>query len=825
MRSSTISILGASEHNLKRLNIQIPHNRLILLTGVSGSGKSSLALDTLHAEGQRRYVEGLSGDARHHLGQLERPQVDSIRGLLPTLAIDARGLGRNPRSTVATGTEIHDYLRILFARLGIPHCPLCDRPIPPLTIPEMVADIENSFEPNCRILILSPRARRQTGPLTTHLGQARIDGFVRIRLDGTVHDLSETIPVKENEPHDLDIVVDRLRIGGKRARLAGSLELAVSSSGGSALVLPESGPEKVYGERAICLECQITFPPLTPSLFSFNSPTGACSECQGMGFLTETGSSESLPCSHCRGSRLIREARAVRWGSWTLDQLTCLTIDEAHRKFQNPPPGSPLEESIAREPLREIRERLASIRKLGLGYLGLDRRVPTLSSGESRRLRLGTALAGDLTGVLYILDEPTIGLHPHDNRMLIECLHALRDAGNTVLVVEHDRATIRAADQILEFGPGSGPEGGQLVFQGSLEEILKPATNSLTGSYLSGQRQVHTPSSSRPSPRKWLVLRGASGHNLQSIDVRIPLSQRTAVTGVSGAGKTSLVSKTLVPAVSGLSSALPYTALEGGESLQRVLTLDGTGIQSSSRSNPATYTKVFDEIRTFFASLKEAKVRGFKAARFSFNKKGGRCESCQGVGLRRIDMHFLPDVHVPCEICRGKRYEESTLSIQYRGASIADILDSTVDEAITTFQRIERIHRPLRVLQQVGLGYLRLGQPTPTLSGGEKQRLALARELARPSTSPTLYVFDEPTSGLHPHDIRTLLGTFDQLVENGHTVIVVEHDLDVIASSDWIVDLGPGGGPQGGELLAEGTPSEISNHKTSRTGPFLHSLI
>ncbi len=925
-----IRIRGARQHNLKNLHLEIPRGKLVVITGLSGSGKSSLAFDTLYAEGQRRYVESLSAYARQFLEQMDKPDVDSIEGLSPAISIEQKTTSRNPRSTVGTVTEVYDYLRVLYARIGRPHCPSCGREITSQTVTQMV-DRVLALEEGTRVEVLAPVVRDRKGEHRALLEDLRRSGFLRIRVDGEMRDLEEEIVLEKNRKHTLEVVVDRLAVKpGVRSRLAEALELALARSEGVAVVEVRGDGRMVFSERFACPECGISFPEMSPRVFSFNSPHGACPECDGLGtrlavvpdrvvpdpgktlaegavapwagkngtffrqmlralqdhlgldlhtpwrdlpervrhaVLHGTGDEavdfkfeakrstyrfrkpfegviprlerrvreardegdledlaeylEARPCPACGGARLRPESRAVTVGGLAIHELCARSIEAAAGFFEGLELAS-RDAAIAERVLREIRERLRFLLDVGLGYLTLDRPATTLSGGESQRIRLATQVGSRLTGVLYILDEPTIGLHPRDNRRLLGTLVELRDLGNTVIVVEHDEDTIRTADHVVDMGPGAGERGGEVVAQGSPDEIAaSPA--SLTGAYLAGRREIPVPRERRRPGDRFLVVRGARGNNLKGLDVEIPLGLFVCVTGVSGSGKSTLVVDTLYPALAAaLHGArlrpLPHDRIEGLEHIDKVVDVDQSPIGRTPRSNPATYTGVFAPIRDLFARLPEAQVRGYGKGRFSFNVKGGRCEACKGDGLLRIEMHFLPDVYVTCEECAGRRYNRETLEVRYKGASIADVLEMTVSQALELFRNVPRVRDKLATLEDVGLGYIRLGQSSTTLSGGEAQRVKLAKELSRRATGRTLYILDEPTTGLHFEDVRKLLEVLHRLVDQGNTVLVIEHNLDVVKTADHVIDLGPEGGDAGGRVVARGTPEEVAASEGSHTG-------
>ena len=931
-----IIIKGACEHNLKNIDVEIPRDKLVVITGVSGSGKSTLAFDTIYAEGQRRYVESLSAYARQFLEQMEKPDVESIEGLSPAISIEQKTTSKNPRSTVGTVTEIYDYLRLLFARAGRIHCPSCGREIASQTVEQMVDRIMAHPEKS-RLLLLAPIVKDRKGEYRKELRQLQADGFVRVRIDGEMHELSEPPSLDKNKKHTIEVVVDRLVVKeGIEGRLADSLETALRLAEGVVRVETVGGESRIFSERHACVECGISYPEVTPRMFSFNNPHGACPDCSGLGtrmyfdpeqvvpnpslslregavlpWETRTGvyyqqllealadhfgfdvstpfgqlpkkvqqvllhgsgkeevrlffdqggrrhfykkpfegiipnlerryretDSENvrenlerfmnvMPCPTCEGARLRRESLFVRVGGRNIREVTALSITEAEAFFA----GLQLPEKeaeIARRVLKEIRERLSFLAHVGLDYLTLDRTSGTLSGGEGQRIRLATQVGSSLVGVLYILDEPSIGLHQRDNRRLLETLKRLRDIGNTVLVVEHDEETILEADFIIDMGPGAGVHGGQVVARGTPRQLLEnPA--SLTGRYLSGELTIPLPAERRRSER-FLELKGARENNLKGIDVAIPLGVMTCVTGVSGSGKSTLVIDTLYRT---LSQRLYHSREKAGrvddilglELLDKVIDIDQSPIGRTPRSNPATYTGVFTDIRDLFSQLPEARLRGYKAGRFSFNVKGGRCEACQGDGILRIEMHFLPDVFVTCEVCKGARYNRETLEVRYKGKNIAEVLDMTVNQAARFLENVPRIRNKLETLREVGLGYIKLGQSATTLSGGEAQRVKLAKELSRRATGRTIYVLDEPTTGLHFADIQKLLDVLHRLVETGNTVVIIEHNLDVIKTADHLIDLGPEGGSRGGELVACGTPEEVARSSRSHTGRYLRPYL
>jgi len=937
MAHDTIIVKGACEHNLKCIDVEIPRDRLVVITGISGSGKSTLAFDTIYAEGQRRYVESLSAYARQFLEQMEKPDVESIEGLSPAIAIEQKTTSRNPRSTVGTVTEIYDYLRLLFARVGRPHCYQCGREITSQTVSQMVDQIMAMAE-GTKLQLLSPMVRGRKGEYKKELAQLRKDGFVRVVVDGTQYDLAEEIPLDKNKKHDIDIVVDRLIVkAGIERRLADSLATALNHGEGVVKVQVVDGDTTLFSEALACIDCGISYPEMTPRMFSFNNPYGACPDCTGLGtriyfdpelvvpnpdlsirdgaivpwekrlsgwyhmtldalakaydfdirtpfkelsprvrevilrgsggekiefWWEEDGGrrhtytkefegvipnlerryreSESeqvreelerymnvMPCPTCHGARLKREALHVKVAGRDIRQVTALSIKDALEFFANLS-LSPKEEEIARRILKEIRERLNFLVNVGLDYLSLDRASGTLSGGEGQRIRLATQIGSSLVGVLYILDEPSIGLHQRDNGRLLQTLKHLRDIGNTVLVVEHDEETILEADHVIDMGPGAGEHGGRVVAQGTPAEIMANPT-SLTGRYLSGELSIPVPKKRR-TPKGFITVEGAAENNLKEVTVDIPLGVMTCVTGVSGSGKSTLVIDTLYKVLGqrlyrSRERAGAVMEIRGLEQLDKVINIDQSPIGRTPRSNPATYTGVFADIRDLFAQLPESRVRGYKPGRYSFNVKGGRCEACSGDGIIKIEMHFLPDVYVQCEVCKGSRYNRETLEVTYKGKSIAQVLDMTVAEALRFLENIPKIKTKLRTLEEVGLGYIRLGQSATTLSGGEAQRVKLAKELARRATGRTIYILDEPTTGLHFHDIAKLLEVLKKLVEGGNTIVIIEHNLDVIKTADHIIDLGPEGGDRGGEIIATGTPEEVAKVTRSYTGQYLRKML
>lgn len=937
MQSEKIIIRGARQHNLKNIDVDLPRNKLVIITGLSGSGKSTLAFDTLYAEGQRRYVESLSAYARQFLERLEKPDVDLIEGLSPAIAIEQKTASHNPRSTVGTVTEIYDYLRLLFARIGTPHCYKCGQPITAQTLDQIIDSIM-SFAQGTRIIILSPIVSGQKGTYNSLFKQLKKEGFARVRIDGKTLEIEEAEGLDKNKKHNIDVVVDRLVVKDNiKNRIADSLELAMSLSNGLVNV-DVSGQEPVlFSEKAACINCGISYPEFIPASFSFNSPQGACLKCGGLGSATEfdpdlivpnqelslrngavtlwanrntvhfaefldaltmhynvdiytpykdlpdrfknallygsgnesitfyfernnrritykktfegiiprlkrrymeTDSHQSReeirrymnfrPCPECHGAKLNKESRSVKMGGLAIFEVTALSVTKANAFFR----GLRLEgkkEIIARRILKEIIERLGFLENVGLSYLTLDRSAFTLSGGESQRIRLATQIGSKLTGVLYVLDEPSIGLHQRDNQRLLGSLLQMRDLGNTVLVVEHDAQTILAADYVIDMGPGAGVNGGQVVFSGSPQKLQKD-DNSLTGQYLSGRKRIEIPSKRRSVQREKLIIKGAVENNLKNIDVEFPLGCFICVTGVSGSGKSTLVLETLHRALSQhiYHARIPagkHSDILGLEYIDKVINIDQSPIGRTPRSNPGTYTGIFTYIRELFSKTAEARMRGYKPGRFSFNVKGGRCEACGGDGIIKIEMHFLPDLYVSCDVCHSKRYNRETLEVRYKGKNIADVLDMTVNQSLIFFDKITNIKSKLLTLVDVGIGYIRIGQSATTLSGGEAQRVKLSRELSKRGTGKTVYILDEPTTGLHIDDIKKLLKVLSRLVESGNTVIVIEHNMDVIKTADHIIDLGPEGGDEGGYIIGCGTPEKIADIDGSYTGQFLKKVL
>lgn len=934
-----IVIRGAREHNLKNLNLTIPRDKLIVFTGLSGSGKSSLAFDTIYAEGQRRYVESLSSYARQFLGQMEKPDVDTIEGLSPAISIDQKSTNNNPRSTVGTVTEIHDYLRLLYARIGIPHCPKCGRVIRRQTVDEVVEQVM-AFGEGARVQIIAPAVRGRKGEHVKLLEQIQKDGYVRVKVDGEIYDIADVPKLDKKLKHTIDVIVDRIVVrAGAESRLAGSLETAFAFGAGLAKV-EHNGEEQLFSENYACPDCGVSIEELTPRMFSFNNPYGACPTCSGLGalmkidpalivpneelslrqgainvtgwqssntasiagmYLTALGEKygfdmdtpfnklseqarhailygtgnerihieyrrefgegsydspfegvipnlerryketqsdymkheieeymANIPCPDCKGKRLKSESLAVTVGGMNIAQLSDMTVRHAREKLSALTLNK-TEEMIAGRILKEIDSRLGFLISVGLDYLTLSRAAGTLSGGEAQRIRLATQIGSSLVGVLYILDEPSIGLHQRDNAKLIDTLKGMRDIGNTLIVVEHDEETMLNADYIVDIGPGPGEHGGEVVFAGTPEEIMTDE-KSITGKYLSGREYIAVPAKRREIGENWLQIRGARANNLKNVNVDIPLGVFTCVTGVSGSGKSSLVNEVLKKTLlRDLNRARTrpgeHDEILGIDKLDKIIDIDQSPIGRTPRSNPATYTGLFDLIRDVFAQTPDAKMRGYTNGRFSFNVKGGRCEACRGDGILKIEMHFLPDIYVPCEVCGGKRYNRETLEVKYKGKTIADVLDMTVEEALEFFAPLPKLARKLQTLYDVGLGYIRLGQSSTTLSGGEAQRVKLATELARRDTGRTLYVLDEPTTGLHTDDVKRLIAILQRLCDGGSTVVVIEHNLDVIKTADYIIDLGPEGGDMGGTIVCTGTPEQVAQNKKSYTGIYLKPML
>jgi excinuclease ABC subunit A len=884
MPQDKISIRGARAHNLKNIDVTIPRDKLVVITGLSGSGKSSLAFDTIFAEGQRRYVESLSTYARQFLDRMEKPDVDSLDGLSPAVAIGHKGTTQNPRSTVGTVTEIYDYLRLLYARIGHPHCPKCGREISQQTVQQMVDTVLKSPE-GSRIMLLAPLVKEPQGAYESIFDEMRRSGYVRVRVDGKISDLSDEIELDKQKKHTIEVVVDRLVIPKEidlsfRQRVTDSLETTLKLGGGIVLMSIIGGDEILFSEHPTCVSCGISLPEIAPHTFSFNSPYGACPTCAGLGVLPAIGPEQVADqaamgtinrplrfvgverattswdeeiesavsvriCPDCRGTRLKLEALSVTVGGRTIAQVTHLSIEQAQRFFQelvsdtltSIDPHELLvevaltdrERLIASQLLKEISPRLQFLLDMGLDYLTLNRTATSLSGGEAQRIHLATQIGSGLTGMLYILDEPSVGLHQHDNARLMKTLTRLRDQGNSVLVVEHDEETMRESDHIVEMGPGAGENGGQIVAQGTYQEIMANS-RSLTGDYLARRKWIPLPEQRREDDGRSLTIKGAREHNLKNVTVDIPLGKFVVVTGVSGSGKSTLITDILYRKLASTfyrahEKPGAYDSIEGLEHLDTVIGIDQSPLGRTPRSNPATYTDAFTGIRNLFAKVPEARIRGYQPGRFSLNVKGGRCEACQGEGIVKIEMNFLPDVYVPCEVCQGKRYNREALEIRYKGKNIADVLDMTVEEAMGFFAKVPAVFKKLKALYTVGLGYIRLGQPATTLSGGEAQRVKLARELARPATGRTMYILDEPTTGLHFADIEQLLHVLQRLVDAGNSVIVIEHNMEVLKSADWIIDLGPGAGDAGGQVIAQGTPEDVAENAQSLTGYYLKPMF
>ncbi|MFZ5996053.1 MAG: excinuclease ABC subunit UvrA [Nitrospirota bacterium] len=834
-----IIIKGAREHNLKNIDVTIPRDKITVITGPSGSGKSSLAMDTIYAEGQRRYVESLSAYARQFLEQMQKPDLDYIDGLSPAIAIDQKTVTKSPRSTVGTITEVYDYMRVLFTRIGIPYCYNCGSVISTQDISNIISSV-SSLPEGTRVQVLSPIVRGRKGEYKKELQKMRLDGFVRARIDGTMVELTHDISLKKQQQHTIEIVIDRFIIKPSVDRqIRQAIETSLRYADSIVINLVDENRDIAFSKTLACPQCGISYPEIEPRLFSFNSKYGACPRCEGMGFegiVDESAEREGYqeeiyerelthlsPCKACHGMRLRKEALSIKLKGTNIGQFARMSVEDA-QQFINALDLSEREMLISKRVLKEIRDRLSFLERVGLGYLTLDRPSLTLSGGEAQRIRLATQLGSSLTGVLYILDEPSIGLHPRDCAKLLKSLDSIRDAGNTVVIVEHDEETIRHADYIIDMGPGAGKNGGWIIASGTPDEIRNNEA-SITGKYLSGKAKIPVPEKRR-KPAEFLKVIDASEFNLKHINVSVPLSVFTCITGVSGSGKSTLVFEVLYKALAKRlydSDVIPgaHKQIEGLEKIDKVIRVDQSPLGRTPRSNPATYTGTFTFIRDLFSRLPDSRVRGYKASRFSFNLPGGRCESCQGDGMKKIEMHFLPDVYVTCDACKGKRYNKETLEIYYKGKNISDILEMTITEALEFFSAIPPLKQRLEILDDVGMGYLRLGQPATTLSGGESQRLRLAKELGKKATGNTIYLLDEPTTGLHFVDIQRLLNVINRLVDMGNSVIVIEHDIDIIKSADYLIDLGPEGGNEGGRIIAAGTPEEVAKNKDSYTGRFL----
>jgi len=827
-----IRVKKAAQHNLKRIDINLPRNKLIVITGPSGSGKSSLAFDTLYAEGQRRYIACLSAYARQYIEQMEKPEMESIEGVSPSISIDQRTISSNPRSTVGTVTEIYDFLRLLFARVGSPHCPRCGRKVSSQTPQQILKRIFDSSSGE-KVKILSPVVKGRKGEYQRLFEKLRKKGFLRFRVDGQFREVEEEILLKKTKKHNIDILIDEIKVSSaSERRLKEAVDKALEIASGDLLLIRKEGKEIYYSLNLLCPFCEISLPELEPRNFSFNSPYGACPRCHGLGFETVLDMRGKVDltdevCPLCEGGRLKKESLAVKVGDWNIYELTSLPVGKLIDELFTFKLSSS-QELIASRIQKEILSRLEIMVELGMPYIQLSRTTASLSGGEARRLRLAAQVGARLRGILYVLDEPTIGLHQRDNRRLISLLREIRDQGNSIIVVEHDEQTIRSADFILDLGPGAGEGGGFKVVEGNLDLILSSPV-SLTAKYLRGEKCVLVPLKRR-KPKGWLVILKAAEHNLKNIDARIPISVMTGVTGVSGSGKSTLVYDILFKRLLNIfykAKQRPgkHKAISGIDHINKVVSVDQKAIGRTPRSNPATYTGLFTPLRQLFSRAPESRMRGYSASRFSFNLPGGRCEECRGAGVRKIEMHFLPDVFVTCDRCGGKRYNTETLSVRYKGNNIADYLDMTVDEAYEYLKAVPILKRKLGTLKKVGLGYIRLGQPAPTISGGEAQRIKLTKELSRKDTGKTLYLLDEPTTGLHFDDVRKLLEVLSELVELGNTVVIIEHNLDVIKYCDYIIDLGPEGGEKGGWIVAQGVPEKVAEAENSHTGRFLKRVF
>ncbi|MEI6093063.1 MAG: excinuclease ABC subunit UvrA [bacterium] len=822
MKAKEITINNAREHNLKNINVSIPRKSLTVITGISGSGKSSLAFDTIYAEGNRRYVESLSVYARQFIDMLKKPEVENIEGLSPAIAINQRTISHNARSTVGTMTDIYDYLRLLFAKLGEPHCYKCGEPIQAMR-PEQIVEEYSNIPDDKKITILSPIVRGKKGEYTDLILKLKTEGFSKVIIDGKTHDLDEEIRLDKNKLHSIDLIVDKLISGQKStARLGESISLAMKLSGGLVSLAIENRKIVTISNKFSCIDCGISYSDVEPRTFSFNSPYGACKKCEGLGKI-EKEEVESV-CDECNGTRLKKESLAIKVNGKSIYDLASMSMERLreHLLILNFEGNKKI---IADKIVKEIIERLNFVIDVGLGYLDLNRVGYSLSGGEAQRIRLATQLGCGLTGVLYILDEPSIGLHPRDNRKLIEALLKLRDKGNTVIIVEHDEDTIRSADYIIDLGPGAGIHGGYVVAQGNLNSIISNK-ESITGNYLSSNIKIHIPKRKQKT-NKLLTISDVNTHNLKNVTVSFPIGLITCITGVSGSGKSSLITDTLVPEIHRLFNdpSIKKSKIKGLEHIDKIVDIDQSPIGQTPRSNPATYIDLFSPIRDLFAKLPDSRTRGYKLSRFSFNVTGGRCEACEGQGMIKIEMKFMPDVFVKCDVCSGKKFNRETLEIKYKGKSIYEVLDMTVEEALEFFKNIRMLYTKLKVLSDVGLGYLKLGQSATTLSGGESQRIKLSKELSKRSDGKTLYILDEPTTGLHFDDIKKLIHVIHQLRDQGNTIIVVEHNLEVIKCSDYIIDIGPDGGEQGGKIIANGTPEEVSEDLNSKTGVFLKEKL
>ncbi len=827
-----IQVKKAAQHNLKKIDVNLPRDSLIVITGPSGSGKSSLAFDTLFAEGQRRYIECLSAYARQYIEQMEKPEVESIQGLSPSISIDQRTISSNPRSTVGTVTEAYDYLRLLFAKVGVPHCYRCGRKVQPQTREQILSRI-GSVNAGEKVKIFASVVKGRKGEYFRLFERLRKKGFLRVRVDGQLRELDDDIVIARTKKHDIEVLIDEIQLGADSLeRLEESVDIALDMGKGNLLTLGEGGKDMYYSLSLLCPFCEISLPELEPRSFSFNSPYGACPRCHGLGYLHQTDEwggielSEEI-CSRCEGSRLREETLSVKLGTQNIFELSSLPVSRLNSVL-NSLSFSAAQEKIAAGITKEIVSRLHVMEELGMPYLQLTRTTASLSGGEARRVRLAAQIGSPLRGVLYVLDEPTIGLHQRDNSRLISLLRDIKENGNSVIVVEHDEQTIRAADYILDLGPGAGERGGEKVAEGALSQILSSG-RSLTAQYLKGEKQILIPEHRRV-PKGWLTIVGATEHNLKDINVRIPLGVMTIFTGVSGSGKSTLLYDILYKHLCNVfynakKKEGTFNSIEGIDQINKVISVDQKPIGRTPRSNPATYTGLFTPLRQLFAMTQESRVRGYSASRFSFNVPGGRCEECHGAGAKKIEMHFLPDVFVTCDRCRGTRYNKETLAVRYRSKNIADYLDMTVDLAFEYLKAHPGLKRKLGLLKRVGLGYIRLGQPAPTLSGGEAQRIKLTKELGRKDTGKSLYLLDEPTTGLHFDDVRKLLDVLNELVNLGNSVVVIEHNLEVVKYSDYIIDLGPGGGEKGGKIVVQGTPEQVAGERRSHTGKFLKKVL